>query len=224
MELSFYEKIENIFTKSRLSVYRADNSDDETALARYLFNIELCKSLYSVLNIFEIAFRNVLDAALSAYVGKQNWYDILPLDIGGKKKISEAKNKIEKKGKSITHDRIIAELTLGFWTSLITTKYSQAAFQSYILKNCFKRCPIKKRSIKNMQSIFDRIRILRNRVSHYERVIHWKDLQAQHNQLLQCIYLLDEAAYNLALETDMFDYFYAAGINPFKKFVNKKWN
>ncbi len=224
MELSFYKKIENIFTKSRLSVYRADNPDDETALARYLFNIELCKSLYSVLNIFEIAFRNVLDAALSAYVGKQNWYDILPLDIEGKKKISEAKNKIEKKGKSITHDRIISELTLGFWTSLITTKYSQAAFQSYILKNCFKRCPPKKRSIKNMQSIFDRIRILRNRVSHYERVIHWKDLQAQHNQLLQCIYWLDEAAYNLALEMDMFDYFYAAGINPFKKFVNKKWN
>ena len=224
MELSFYSKIENIFTKSRLSVYRADNADEKTALARYLYNIELCKSLYSVLNIFEIAFRNVLDTALFTYTGNQNWYDVLPLDTGTKAKVSEAKNKIAKKGKTVTHDRIIAELTLGFWTSLITTKYSQAAFQSYLLKNCFKRCPSNKKSIKNMQNTFDKIRILRNRVSHYERIIHWKDLQAQHEQILQCIYWIDEAAYKLALETDLFDYIYAAGINPFKTLVSKKWN
>ena len=224
MNQNFYAKIENILTKSRLSVYRNDGVDDKTALARYLFNMELCKSLYAILNIFEISLRNSLDNALRTFTGKDDWYEILPLDSGSKNKISEAKSKIANKGKPVTHDRIISELTLGFWTSLITTKYSQAAFQSFVIRTCFKRCPPNLRSIKNLQKIFDKMRILRNRVSHYERIIHWKDLQTQHDQLLECIYWLDTSSYELATEIDFFDYIYSANVNPFLTLVTKKWN
>ncbi len=224
MNSAFYSRFEDIFTKSRLSVYRQDGVDDTTALARYLYNIELCKSLYATLNIFEVSLRNLIDRALTSFTQKIDWYDNLPLDNSSLAKIAEAKNKIAKEGKPLTHDRIIAELTLGFWTSLITTRYSQVAFQSYIIKTCFKRCPAKNRSIRNLQQTFDKIRILRNRVSHYERIIHWKDLSAQHEQLLECIRWLDESAYTLISEIDIFDYVYAAGCAPFMKFVEKKWN
>ena len=80
------------------------------------------------------------------------------------------------------------------------------------------------RSIKSLQNIFDKIRILRNRVSHYERIIHWKDLLSQHEQILECIKWLDEEAFYLVSEIDMFDYIYSAGVNPFLVLVNKKWN
>ncbi|MBQ9239032.1 MAG: hypothetical protein IJ191_06950 [Treponema sp.] len=67
MNGAFYNKIEDIFTKSRLSVYRQDGVDGATALARYLYNIELCKSLYAVLNVFEISLRNSIDKALCLF-------------------------------------------------------------------------------------------------------------------------------------------------------------
>ena len=118
-----------------------------------------------------------MDKALADYAKCQNWYDILPLNIESKNKVEEAKRKIKKHGKSITHDRIISELTLGFWTTFLTTKYSQNAFQSVIIKKCFNKVPNNQRSIKALQRVFEKMRLLRNRVSHYERLIHWKDLK-----------------------------------------------
>ena len=224
MNISFYSDLEKIFSQSRLSAYKKDSADDETALARYLYNIELCKSLYAPLNIFEISLRNTIDQSLCAFTGNNDWYDTLPFDSSSKNKIFEAKKKICKKGKTLTHDRIVAEFTLGFWTSIITTRYSQAAFQSYIIKNNLKKCPTSSKNIKNLQRIFEKIRILRNSVSHYERIVHWKDLPQQHNQLLECIKWIDDAAFSMISEIDSFDEIYTTGINPFIELVRQNWN
>jgi len=80
------------------------------------------------------------------------------------------------------------------------------------------------RNVKNLQKIFERIRVLRNRVSHYERILHWKDLESQHAQLSECIKWLDESAFQLLTEIDFFDYIFSAGVNPFLVLVSKKWN
>lgn len=40
------------------------------------------------------------------------------------------------------------------------------------------------------------MRLLRNRVSHYERLIHWRDLKDQHLQLLECIKWLNVESYS----------------------------
>ena len=88
MNTFFYQNIEDIFTQSRLSVYKKDGVDDITCLARYLFNIELCKSLYPALHIFEITLRNSIDRTLSDYAKTKNWYDVLTID-------NESKNKIK---------------------------------------------------------------------------------------------------------------------------------
>ena len=224
MNTFFYQSIEDIFTQSRLSVYKKDGVDDITCLARYLFNIELCKSLYPALHVFEITLRNSIDRTLSNYAKTQNWYDVLPIDTESKNKIEEAERKIKKHGKSITHDRIISELTLGFWTSFLTTRYSQYAFQSVIIKKCLKNVPLENKNIKSLQKIFEKMRLLRNRVSHYERLIHWKDLKDQHLQLLECIQWLNVESYNLVKEIDCFDAVFSAGIQPFKTLVQNNWN
>ena len=66
--------------------------------------------------------------------------------------------------------------------------------------------------------------LLRNRVSHYERLIHWKDLKDQHLQLLECIKWLNVESYNIVKEIDCFDAVYSAGILPFKTLVQNNWN
>ena len=98
MNTRFYSEIENSFTSSRLSVYKQDGADNLTCLARYLYNIEVCKSLYSSLNIFEVSFRNAIDKVLCTVAGTDNWYDILTLDSTSMKNINDAKHKIQKKG------------------------------------------------------------------------------------------------------------------------------
>lgn len=113
------------------------------------------------------------------------------------KNINDAKHKIQKKGKPVTHDRIISELTFGFWTSFLTPRYSQASFQSKIIKTCFRGVPAAQGNIKYLQTRFDRIRVLRNRVSHHERIIHWKNLSDQHDELLESIKWLDKSSYEL---------------------------
>ena len=224
MNTSFYAGLEHILTKPRLSVYRQDGADDTTALARYLYNIALCRELYAPLHIFEVSLRNAIDEALCIFFGCADWYDALPFDNGTRSKITEAKNKIIRNGKSVTHDRMIAELTLGFWTSLVTTRYSQSKFQSHVIKRCFKNCPVRSRSIKNLQETLNKMRLLRNRVSHYERIIHWKDLSAQHGQLLECIRWMDGTAHILAKGTDNFADVHAEGLSPFVAFVKECWN
>ncbi|MBP3562754.1 MAG: hypothetical protein J6J67_09675 [Treponema sp.] len=66
--------------------------------------------------------------------------------------------------------------------------------------------------------------LLRNRVSHYERLIHWKDLKDQHSQLLECIKWLNVESYNIVKEIDCFDAVYSTGIQPFKTLVQNNWN
>lgn len=224
MDDNFFYELEQCFTKARFSVYKQDGASNVIALARYLYNIELCKALYAVLNVFEITFRNKIDEALKTFAQQDNWYDSIQLDKSSMIKIGDAKNKIKKRGKEPTHDRIIAELTLGFWSSLLTTRYSQSKFQSHIIRSCFQKCPKSEKSIKNIQKRFDKIRILRNRVSHYERIIHWKDLEEQHAHLLECINWLDEAAYALIGKIDRFEHVYLEGLFPFVSLVEENWN
>ena len=220
----FYTQLEEKLTANRLAVYQQDGVNYETCISRYLYNIAICKALYPSLHIYEIVLRNSISIVLSDCAKVQNWYDVLSLDTESKNKIEEAKRKIKKHGKTVTPDRIIAELTLGFWTSFLTPKYSQKSFQPLIIKRCFKDVPKNQRNIKSIQKILEKMRLLRNRVSHYERLIHWKDLQEQHDQLLECICWLSKESYQLANHIDSFNDVYSAGIQPFKEIIQHNWN
>ncbi len=102
MKTTFYKGIEDIFSSNRLSVYRQDGCDDTTALSRYLYNIEICKTLYPILHIFEITLRNSIDKALTSFSKTETWYDTLNLNTDSKLKVSTAKSKIKNKNKEVT--------------------------------------------------------------------------------------------------------------------------
>ena len=83
----------------------------------------------------------------------------------------------------------------------------------------FQRCSCCSKNIKNLQARFDKIRILRNRVSHHERIIHWKNLSIQHDELLESIKWLDNASYELACSCDKFPKVYAKDFKAYKRYV-----
>lgn len=47
---------------------------EQKAIEHYHSNIELSESFYSILSIFEVAFRNSLNRELTEYFGAKDWY------------------------------------------------------------------------------------------------------------------------------------------------------
>lgn len=174
------------FSQIRLDSYLS-NSNVSKQFALYKRNIKLCKKFYSKLHYFEIVFRNAIDIVLTDFSNGADWINIIPLDKDSMHKINEVRNRLIKQNKLITHDRIISELTLGFWTTLFSKKYTQYKFQSVLVKKVFKDCPKNQRNIKNIQILVNEIRELRNRVCHYERIIHYIDLKQKYKNIQTCI-------------------------------------
>ena len=200
MEQQQFDSLENALTQIRLQAY-IGNSKEET-INNYLNNIEICRSFYPLLHFFEVSLRNAIDKSLTAYVNGKEWLDILPLDSKSKQKILDAKQTIKLHNHIITHDRIVAELSLGFWTSFVSKKFSQYPFQGYILKHAFPHCPKYMRTAKIMQKRFEDFRILRNRISHCERINHFKNLSVLHTELLESIEWIEKEVADLAIKMD----------------------
>jgi len=60
MNHNFFQPLEAILAPERLDAYRQDGVPPATTLARYLWNMALCESLYPPLQMAEIALRNSL--------------------------------------------------------------------------------------------------------------------------------------------------------------------
>ena len=186
MNLKKQSELLKYISKIRLDSYYP-NASVTKQFAIYKKNIKLCKKFYPQLHYFEIIFRNAIDSVLNAYVNGGDWINMIQLDKDSLHKINEVKNRLAKQNKQVTHDRIISELTLGFWTTLFSKRYTQCKFQSVLVKNVFKNCPKSQRNIKNIQIYVNDIRELRNRVCHYEKIIHFADLKQKYKNIQICI-------------------------------------
>lgn len=221
MDKLTFLNIEKSISPERLAVYKADGASNETALARYIYNIELSKSLYPIINIFEVTLRNSIDKALETFFNVPDWSSAIPLTQTELMMIDEAKIKIEKKGKEYSHSRLVSELTLGFWVALMGKKYNNQNFQFFIIKHIFHGCSSKQKSSSAMQKNLAEIRFLRNRIAHHERISHWTDLEQKHNLILDFIRWMSQDMHKIAIHNDTFEAVYKNGIAPFKLFIEK---
>ena len=67
------------------------------------------------------------------------------------------------------------------------------------------------------------IRELRNRVFHHERIIHWKDLDAQHAGILQLIGWISPELCDLALSLDRYAAIRKSGEAPWIEKLRQHW-
>jgi hypothetical protein len=133
----------------------------------------LSQQLYGVLAVFEIILRNSIDRHMSVLHGIE-WLEdaVAPggyLDVnegceGSYYTVHEA---IHKLALEYTHDRLIAKMTLGFWTYQFAAK--QFAASGSTLLGIFINRPVgtnQKRIFKSLIKIND----IRNRIAHYEPI------------------------------------------------------
>jgi hypothetical protein len=200
-----------------MDAYRRESAEDELdLLARYAWNMALGGSLYGPLQALEVALRNTLHDALTTFHQTDRWYQhrsVFPAGVAGDKTFADAKaavNTISRHHNPATADgpgRVVAELSFGFWTTLLTGSYGSPASRRTgwrplwpaLVTVAFPNLPNPAGTARDrvlLAQRFDDIRKLRNRVSHHEPV--WKGLydpkakvrlgvDIQHDQLLETI-------------------------------------
>jgi len=147
------------------------HSDEEKAILHYQCNLELAESFYICLSVFEVALRNALCKELERMTGRKDWYAIFQHTPGLthlQKYITTANRQIVERNEIATPDKIIAELMLGFWVSLLNSEYERILWKD--IRKAFPNMPKQQRQRKNISIPLNTIRAFRNRIFHNESI------------------------------------------------------
>jgi len=217
MQDVYWQKLEHCLSPDRLAVYGQDQAGHRVITARYLWNIALSEALYAPLHLLEVGLRNAIDRAMAAETRSPTWYDSVALTSWGQKQIGKAKAAITQSNRQVTPGRVIAELHFGFWTAMFESDFEKPAarFLPKGIKATFPHLPKSLHNRKQIKADLDKIRKLRNRVFHHERIIHWKDLPQQHQLMLDFLGWLNPDLAELAGVVDNFDTIYKDGTQPY---------
>lgn len=172
-------------SEERLQAYATkEDSDQLDAISRYFWNVALATAIQPALHALEITVRNHLYATSLKIVKQEKlqftqvpcWLDAMPslLEPAEMRAVEDAKSLLHGKA-SLTPGRLISKLGFGFWVSLCKRPYEQGrssgpALWPAMAKQGF---PFMKREDRSRATIFhrlDRLRELRNRVSHHEPI------------------------------------------------------
>jgi len=192
------KNLEILISTERLKAFRGkSNNSLEELIHRYNYNISLCACFYAPLHIFEVAVRNSLSLELQDYLKDSNWLQNYKTHNLFQKreqdKIQEALNELKKKKRPLETGRIIAELNLGFWINLYDRPYMD--FQINTIRSQFPYATNKQRDIFKIKERLQRIRLLRNRIFHYEPIWHWQDLDNYYFEIKETLQWISSDLY-----------------------------
>ncbi len=178
-------------------------NNDEKAIAHYHLNIELSESFYSCLSMFEVALRNSLNRELTEKYGP-DWFlnlESIPELNNLKGNIDTAKRHISSRNENITTNKIVAELTLGFWVRLLNAEYELILWKP--LRKAFPFLEKNQRQRNKVSAPINKIRSFRNRVFHHEP-ISWnlEKLEEIHSSILEVMKWLNNDLPKIAKEYD----------------------
>ena len=132
----------------------------------------LCKHYYVLLAVLEVSLRNSISCHFEKNIA-QEWMNNKFLNISSKRKIQEVKIRLSPIEKNISNDKIISELSFGFWTSLFKKNY-ETTMRIKAIKSIFPNLPNQNDKFIDRNYInkkLNHIRIFRNRIFHYEKII-----------------------------------------------------
>ena len=201
----------------RFSSYRLNAQEsDLDVLVRYAWNIALSESLYPLLHYLEIMLRNALYEAINADTSDSQWYErskgILFFD--EQEKVDAAIGELRRNGKVVSPGRVVAELSFGFWTSLLNARYErQQRLWPRLLQTAFPAMPRRIRTRSTVSNRFQDIRGLRNRIFHHEPIWQYRDLQRRHAELLEAVSWIDHRVGVIVQSFDRFPSVYQ--ISPY---------
>jgi len=170
-----YIEFEQLISAQRLNRYKvACNNNTRRTLSLYRANIRMSQAFLAVLGIFEVVLRNKIDQHYKLrFSSTPEWLlaSTLPNGFLTKNGCQNSLNKISKTylslGASYTHDKLLAELSFGFWKFMFAGRQFQAGGSTLLA--IFPNIPVNR----NQGFIYhklDRINSIRNRVAHHEPI------------------------------------------------------
>lgn len=168
-----WNDLERHFSPARLARYRAAcGGDANKAATAYAHNMLLAEAMFPMLNVLEIALRNGIHRRLTKLYGRVDWWDAWagdPIFSWQTKELASVKAKLQRRKEAQTPDKIVAELTFGFWSSLFNAHFQKELWKD--LRLVFPRCSKSQRQRHTISSALNQIRDLRNRVFHHEPLL-----------------------------------------------------
>lgn len=225
MNPAFFQQIEGILHAERIDAYRRDGADPTLTLGRYTLNMALSESLYPALQFAEVALRNAIHQAMTTRCGTDAWYDkrAARLTQWQIAQIADAKASLTKHGKAVNPGRMVAELNFGFWTGFFNKAHGQTGIGHYLASAIFPHAPLPEQNLNKLGIRWRNIRDLRNRVFHHERILHWRDIDARHQAILEIISWISPELHDLAKALDRFASLRKAGLKPWLDKLQRHW-
>ncbi|MCX6975894.1 MAG: Abi family protein [Verrucomicrobia bacterium] len=173
--------IEIALSPDRFRTYllRAGGSRMKAVLV-YERNTAISEALYGIMQAVEVCLRNSIHRTLSASRG-DFWFDHVTMAPPQLEKLEAAKRQLAKDQRTVTAGAVVAELSLGFWTSLISREYD-ALLWVPILHKAFpyaegrktgadRKEVVTKLSRAEIHDRLEGLRKLRNRIAHHEHIL-----------------------------------------------------
>ena len=166
-----FKTSQKLYSVPRMRKYQnACAGDKRKTMQLYRYNLRLCQRFYGVLNLFEVILRNAINKHYATYYSDSDWI-INQADNGrlleyNKDEIRQTEAGYRKRG-IYNNDKMVASLTMGFWTKLFSKKrYKRGG------KTLLKIFSNKTRG-KNQADVYldlMHIREFRNRIAHHEPI------------------------------------------------------
>lgn len=180
-------EITGCLSSDRMSKYMvAANHDPERALQYYLWNARLSKALRFPLEIAEVTVRNRISGGLRDRWSAKWFTHHQFLSIAADKTSARLAEAIRKVGES--PPRVIAELSFGFWTALLQTRFHESLWRGRLL-TFFPNLPTDatmEDQVGKLLGLLEAAIELRNRIAHLEPIFR-SDLSVQHSNLQSLI-------------------------------------
>lgn len=164
-------------SESRFAPYLArSNGIELDAISLYHWNCSLSQSLYFPLHMWEIAYRNRMNAFLCWKFQNAHWpYDqkfLRQLKFKDQSRLSEARGRQEhtRNLNPAPTDAIVADLSAGFWVSLLTNGYTIPLQWRHNIGRIFPNNAALTQG--NAWRMSDELLNARNRIAHHEPIFH----------------------------------------------------
>ena len=189
----------------RLEGYRPQGGSDLDMVTNYFWNIALAEALVPSLHAIELAVRNSMHSALTHLHGSEMWfYQPGLLESGQLAGFAAALRAVANKPPPLA-GRLVAELSFGFWVTLLSAPYEQRIWQpnNYaLLAAVFPHATSVSR--KQIHERLNTIRELRNRVFHYEPIWYRQDLLQVHTSIHEVIRWISATLHSIIHAVDTF--------------------
>ncbi|MFC4529672.1 hypothetical protein [Sphaerisporangium dianthi] len=171
------------FSPPRLKPYLdLMQGDSVTALHLYRWNIEVSEAFYGPLHCLEIGLRNAEHDQLCLRYGRADWWRVAPLRADHAKRIHKAFDDARNSTRVPTADDLVAELSFGFWVSLLTRAYDRHLW----VPTLHRAFPYYTGSRERLRDGLQSMVLFRNRIMHHEP-IHHRHLAADHTKIYRLL-------------------------------------